>query len=365
MYVPEGSSWQSEYLNHDMSMLFSAQEAAAATATAAEQQATRTSSSSAASGAAPPPTSTSGAGAVDGSQNYTPNGLRLPTAEELPAWVEGVVAVHGPEAIVKELIKLCPAETLQQMCDRAWGVRSDDADEQSRRVRAAVLLVLSTLFADCTPCTQVAIGEAPLVVTTPTTGRHGGQLPMHDRRPAPSSPVGTAGIIYRQCWNCAPSFGHHEEVCVGMALLEWKFNSLWKFNVRRQKNKHRACNGRLFVTAAIGMAARAAAGGGRRRRTEGAVTLSCCCRARKRLRGTDQTRLRRGSPNRGSPVPASLPCSAADTIARSVHVRWHAMSVRHTAVQRIGAMRSSGSSTARRAVRAESRRRAGRVGDMP
>lgn len=162
MYAPEGSSWQSEYLNQDMSMLFSAQEAAELTATAAEQQAARSSSSSssAAIGAAPP--LASGAGAVNASQNNdagTPNGLRLPTAEELPAWIEGVVAVHGPEAIVKELIKLCPAETLQQMCDRAWGVRSDDADEQSRRVRAAVLIVLSTLLADCTPCVHHAGGH--------------------------------------------------------------------------------------------------------------------------------------------------------------------------------------------------------------
>lgn len=67
---------------------------------------------------------------------------------------------------------------------------------------------------------QVAIGEAPLVVTTPTTSGRGGELSMHDRRPAPSSPVGAAGMIYRQCWNCAPSFGYREEVCVGTALLE-------------------------------------------------------------------------------------------------------------------------------------------------
>ena len=161
MYAPEGSSWQSEYLNQDMSMLFSAQEAAELTATAAEQQATSSSSSSSAAiGAVPPPTS--GAGAVNASQNSdagTPNGPRLPTAEELPAWVADVVAVHGPEAIVKELIKRCPADTLQHMCDRAWDVRSDDADEQSRRVRAAVLLVLSTLLADCTPCVHHAGGH--------------------------------------------------------------------------------------------------------------------------------------------------------------------------------------------------------------
>ena len=151
MYAPEGSSWQSEYLNQHMSMLFSAQEAAELTATAAEQQATSSSSSS-----------KRGAGAVNASQNSdagTPNGPRLPTAEELPAWVADVVAVHGPEAIVKELIKRCPADTLQHMCDRAWDVRSDDADEQSRRVRAAVLLVLSTLLADCTPCVHHAGGH--------------------------------------------------------------------------------------------------------------------------------------------------------------------------------------------------------------
>ena len=61
--------------------------------------------------------------------------LRVPTAEELPTWMALVVRHHGASAAVAQLLKVCPAEIMQDACDLAWGVRSDDQAEQLARVR--------------------------------------------------------------------------------------------------------------------------------------------------------------------------------------------------------------------------------------
>ena len=72
---------------------------------------------------------------VECGDEMTLSDLRMPTAAELPQFIASLVRHHGARAVVTELLKVCSAEDMQDACDRAWGVRSDDPDEQSARVR--------------------------------------------------------------------------------------------------------------------------------------------------------------------------------------------------------------------------------------
>ena len=63
--------------------------------------------------------------------------LRVPTAEELPGLIAVCVQHHGTRTVVAQLLKVCPAAKLRELCDQAWGVRSDDEDEHFARVRRA------------------------------------------------------------------------------------------------------------------------------------------------------------------------------------------------------------------------------------
>jgi len=105
-----------------------------------------------------------------------------------------VVQFHGAEAVVTQLLKVCPAATLQDACDRAWGVHSDDEDEHSARV---------------------GIGEASLH-TPPTAPRHG----MLDGHSVSSSPPPRKANIHKRCWHCEPFVGKRAARCDAVALLE-------------------------------------------------------------------------------------------------------------------------------------------------
>ena len=67
--------------------------------------------------------------------NHQENEPRVPTAAELPFHMARCVEQHGVGPIIAELSRCCTASQMQAACDLAWGVRSDDTDEQWRRVR--------------------------------------------------------------------------------------------------------------------------------------------------------------------------------------------------------------------------------------
>ena len=141
----------------------------------------------------------------------------MPTIEELPAHLAGIVEHHGPRVVVAQLLKACPANMLQEMlqdaCDHAMGVRLDDLDEQSALVRLPqrpFLIPLSHAIA----CPQVAIGEA--VLHTPPTARR--NVSILDRARV-RGPIRAEAYIHLPCWFHEPDFGARDTECTALAVL--------------------------------------------------------------------------------------------------------------------------------------------------
>ena len=132
MWAPNDSNWQREYLGFEP---YTADEMHAQMWTTTNAQ---RAADSAESGSVHPEAAANAAcSECEDNDKAEMGAMRVPTAEELPAWIALVVRHHGAQAVVAQLIKVCPAAIMQDACDLAWGIRSDDASEQFARVRAS------------------------------------------------------------------------------------------------------------------------------------------------------------------------------------------------------------------------------------
>ena len=215
MYSPDGRMWQAEYLSFNAGAAENSQQAGRAGNGAAGIAADLSSASSGGNCAAGPASAASGstggesdAAAVDSSDLRLPTAaelpdfiarlvaqhgaaaiIALPSAAELPDFIARLVSLHGAAAVVASLLRVVPASRLQEACDRAWGVSSDDEEEQFARV---------------------SIGEASL--QTPPTAPRAGRVSMLDSRPV-------QGMIPTHCFACEPQFGRADSECAAIALL--------------------------------------------------------------------------------------------------------------------------------------------------
>ena len=142
MWTANDAPWQAEYLNADAGAAVNSQQAVpagnGATGNAAESTASASIGGDSAAGSASAASSStaeaSDAAALDPTAPLTE--LRMPTSEELPDFMRQLVAHHGAHQVAWALLRVVPPDQLREYCDRAWGVRSDDEEEQFARVRA-------------------------------------------------------------------------------------------------------------------------------------------------------------------------------------------------------------------------------------
>ena len=208
MWAPAGSDWQAEYLGLDSESSHNewppvkrrrtaeAPSPFAASPGSGAANVYASSGTAHPAGFAAPENSFAPAPAVDSHEQASE--LRVPTAAELPVWIARVIEVHGAEVVVPLLLRSVPPSKMQELCDLAWGVRSDDEQE---------------MFA------RAGIGEAPVVRVSPRTAPR--PVALLDRQAAFGTPVGMSGMIYQQCWCCQPEFGRQDEreQCEAMNLL--------------------------------------------------------------------------------------------------------------------------------------------------
>ena len=201
LWAPAGSDWQREYLGFEPvpAAEIAVSEAVASAGSGGSDGGAANGGAVNVGAAASPPAEASAEPSAKRARGCTApecvplSELRIPSAAELPAFMARLVEYHGAEAVITQLLKVCPAATLQEACDRAWGVRSDDKDEHSRRC---------------------GIGEASLR-TPPTAPRP--STAMLDGHSAAAGPQW--GLVHKRCWHCEPYAQKQDGQCAAVALL--------------------------------------------------------------------------------------------------------------------------------------------------